>query len=205
MTTRDFKTSAGNRKSPVRHFLISFLFLTTKHHKLSTVQEAPDNNSGHSQVVVGRARPNGRGTLGWVKVRDSGGPTLGWANVRVCGGTWGSLDGTRLARVWEPRSQGRGPSRHASICSPGRSGAPGGWAESCLQVYWCPGTHSPSCQLARRAEHIRTLNCRETEALHTGLATSQVRVSSSEPRDGLSCPCSGTQPRVPQGGPTFSM
>lgn len=45
----------------------------------------------------------------------------------------------------------------------------------------------------------------ETEALNTGLAKSQVGASSSEPRDGLSCPRSGTRPQAPQGCPTCTM
>lgn len=156
-------------------------------------------------MVVGRAHQDGRGTSDWVKVRDSGGPTLGRDNVCVCG-TWGSLEETRPAQVWEPRIQGReAPADTPSICSPGRPAAPGGWGDSCLQVYSCPGAHSPSHQLARRAEQIRTLNCRETEALNTGLAKSRVGASSSEPRDGLSCARSGTRPQAPQGCPTFTV
>lgn len=123
----------------------------------------------------------------------------------VCG-TWGSLEETRPAQVWEPRIQGReAPADTPSICSPGHSAAPGGWGDSCLQVYSCPGAHSPSHQLARRAEHIRTLNCRETEALNTGLAKSRVGASSWEPGDGLSCARSGTRPQGPQGCPTFTV
>ena len=71
-----------------------------------------DNNSGDSQVVVGRAHQDGRGTSDWVKVRDSGGPTLGWANVCVwdLGLTRGDPPSPGVGAK-DPRA--RGPSRHA--------------------------------------------------------------------------------------------
>lgn len=51
-------------------------------------------------------------------------------------------------------------------------------ADGCLQPYSCPG-HIPAplpppSQLARRVGRILALNCRETEALNTGPAKSQV-------------------------------